>query len=398
MSDNTIAGIGGKRPQLEISIDQILLDDQNPRLIQYLESGEMHSQEKLTEILYENFDTEDVALSLIENGYFDEEPIIVIPENTPEEIPDNYDDLKAFYTTLIEKNEKFIVLEGNRRISSIKMITDNDLRNSLGIDKFYPKTENPVILEDIKTIPCIIYPKRGDVNKYLGVRHIAGLLKWDAFAKAHYISNSIDFEVEKGLDKNKAIKEIQKVIGDRSDKLKKQYVTYKLYEEASKELEDFDVRPIVNKFSLLTVMYNSPNIREYIGVQPYSKVDFENNVVPYDKFDKFEQVLTWIFGNKKKNIEPVLTDSRKITNTLSHIVSKPEAIAYLDKYKDIEGAYERTSGEREFLIQSIDKAHRTITESLKFAYKYRNDITIIDKTKELENAVKALKANISTNE
>jgi hypothetical protein len=398
MSD--FAGKGNRRPQLDINIELIQVDQENPRLVPYLENPNEATQLDLINILYENFDTEVVAMSLVENGYFDEEPIIIVPNK----IPANFvfsaypkpDDLANALQNLIDKNEiNFIVVEGNRRTSAIKLITDLELRKKLNIEKIYPKTDNDDIIRDISNIPCIIYEKREDVSSYLGVRHIAGLLKWEAFAQAAYTASVIEQELKNGLSIADSIKQVQKVVGDRSDKLRKQYITYKLFLEAKDTLE-FNVRPIINKFSLLTVAYNSANIREYLGVEPQSKVDFDSELITSDKLDEFKNVLTWIYGNIDTNEQPVLTDSRNITNTLSHVVKTPEAVEYLIKYKDLDGAFDRTNGEREYLSKNITRASRAIQTSLQFAYKFKNDNEdLIKQVKELEELIDALKNNLS---
>jgi hypothetical protein len=394
----TFAGRGGKRPQIEVSIDKILLDDKNPRLVQYI-SDKNPTEIDLIKILYKHFDTESVALSLCENGYFDEEPLIIVPNNLPEgfKFEDyDYDTLTEHLKNLIEnQNLNFTVVEGNRRVSTIKMLTDNKLRDLLGIDKIYPKIIKEGILADITSVPCIIYNNREEVNNYLGVRHIAGLLKWEAFAKAAYITSTIELEVAKGKSQTDAIKEVQNIIGDRSDILKKQYILYKLFKEAKEDLPKFNTEPIVYKFSLLNVLYNSPTIREYMGAEAYSKVNFDDRIVPAKNIDKLEQVLTWVFGNDLKNEKPVLTDSRQITSQLSHVVASEGAIEYLNKYKDLDGAYERSNGEKEFLMKNLNKAYMTIRESLTFAYKYKVEKEILEKVSELEEIFTVLKQNLS---
>ncbi|WP_339889318.1 hypothetical protein [uncultured Flavobacterium sp.] len=394
----TFAGKGNRRPQLDINIELIQVDQENPRLVPYLENPEEASQLDLISVLYENFDTEAVALSLVENGYFDEEPIVVVPNKIPStfvfaDYP-NPDKLAQALKGLIDNNTiNFTVVEGNRRTSAIKLITDLSLRKQLGIDRFYPKTDDQLKISDISNIPCIIYEKREDVSSYLGVRHIAGLLKWEAFAQAAYTASVIEQELKKGHSIAESIKQVQKVVGDRSDKLRKQYITYKLFLEAKDNL-NFNVRPIINSFSLLTVAYNSASIREYLGVEAYSKVDLDSELITSEKSDNFKNVLTWIYGNLDTSEQPVLTDSRKITNTLSHVVKKEESIEYLLKYRDLDGAYERTNGEREYLSKKLTDASRAMQESLKFAFRHKNDDELIKQVTELEELIVALKSNL----
>ena len=392
--------LGNKKPLIYVPVDKIELDSKNPRLIPYLPEPDKASQFDLLKVLFEYFDTEAIALSLIENGYFEEEPIIIVPNKLSKKINfssfTNSDKLKTKINDLINENQiMFTVVEGNRRVASIKLLLDYSLRNKLGIEKYYPKLNKPDIIKDISTIPCIFYENREDIFAYLGVRHIAGLLKWEAFAQAVYTADVIEIEMKKGLDIREAVKQVQKVVGDRSDKILKQYITYKLFLQARDDI-DFDVKPIINYFSLLTVAYNSPSIREYLGVEIYSKVDLNSTIVNTKNLGKFQNILTWIYGNKRTGELPVLTDSRRITDTLSHIVTSEEAIEYLQEYKDIEGAFERTNGERVYLSKKLTGAIRAIQTSLKFAYKFKNDNEdLLKQVAELEELIEVLKENLT---
>ncbi|PPK84764.1 hypothetical protein CLV84_3928 [Neolewinella xylanilytica] len=391
-------GKGGRKPLLDLSSSIISLDRNNPRLIPYLPKAEDASQSDLVRVLYEHFDSENVGLSLVQNGYFDEEPIVVIPDKKPKDFDpnayDNVDDLAEKYKELIEAGEiTFTVVEGNRRLSAIKLISNKALRDELKLDKIFPKTNDEYILYDITNIPSIIYPKREDVYTYLGIRHIAGNLKWEAFAQASYTADMIDFYVKQDKSVSEAIKEVQQIIAHRSDKLVKQYVAFKLYEQANEDL-DFDTKPIINKFSLLTVAYNSGAIRDYVGLPKYKDVNFGQDLVPDDKLEEFRNILTWIYGDKSRNKNRVLSDSRKITSELSYVVKHEEAVEYLMQYEDLDGAYERTSGEKEFLLKKIRNATRAIKSSLQYAYKYRNEEQLLDEVELLKEAIEVLEKNI----
>lgn len=399
MNMKEFAGKGNRKPQLDIPISRIDLDPLNPRIVSYTNGNKDLSQIDLISILYEYFDTQTLAMSLTANGYFDEEPIIVVPNSLPEgflfDKTADPDILAEELNKLVETGElQFTVVEGNRRVSTLKLLLDSDLREKVGVEKSYPSTTNTDIIKDIEKIPCIIYLKREDVSKYLGVRHISGLLKWEAFAKAAYINETIESEIGKGTEDNTAVKNVQDIVGDRSDTIRKQYIAYKLFIEARDDI-NFDVTPLRNSFSLLTVLYNSPGIREYMNVSSYSKVNLKERIVSPENLQKFENVLTWIFGNSKKGEQPILTDSRNITNKLSYVVNNESARNYLIKYKDLDGAFEHTNGEKEFLSKNLTKAARAIQTSLQFAFKFKKDEDLLNQVQELEDLLTALKSNLS---
>lgn len=383
---------------MDLNISIIELDKLNPRLLPYFPDSTEATEVDLIKSLYKYFDTEVIAMSLSENGYFDEEPLIVVPKVLPKGFSfddyDNPDELAEAIRELVTQGKiTFTVVEGNRRVASIKMLTDNQLRTTLSIDKTYPKCDKAEILEDISNIPCIVYESRDEVSAYLGVRHIAGLLKWEAFAKAAYISSFVESEMKENQDINEAVKQVQRVVGDRSDSLIKQLVTYKIFLQARDDM-GFDVQPLIHRFSLLTVAYNSAAIREFLGVEVYSKVDLNKRVVPSDKEEKLRKLLSWIYGDKSTNTPPVLTDSRRITDRLGHVVKHNDAVIYLETYKDLEGAYERTSGEREYLMKKLTDAFRAVQTSLGFAYKYADDKELQQKVEELQVLTDVLKSNL----
>ena len=182
---------GRKRPQIDISLANIELDNKNPRLAEEYQGG---TQFDILKVLYDEFDLDEIAYSMAENGYFDEEPIVVIPKNLPKNFKwdEDVELLEENLQKLVasNKNIKFVVIEGNRRMASAKLLADKGLRDRLKIrtDDF-PKIKDEIVESDLKIIPSIVYKNRKDISPYLGVRHITGVLKWEAYAKARYIAS-----------------------------------------------------------------------------------------------------------------------------------------------------------------------------------------------------------------
>jgi hypothetical protein len=392
------AGKGKKRPLIDLDLSIINLDTENPRLAKQRESI---TQFDLTKTLFEEYDLEEIAMSMSENGYFDEEPIIVVPTKIPEGVSfdPNADTTiiqDKLYQLIKDGKIEFTVVEGNRRIATAKILSDNSLRTKLCIrDESFPKPKNDEILADLKEIPAIVYFDRKQVAPYLGVRHITGLLKWDAYAKAAYIAQNIEDSVVAGEDINVAIKNIQQQVADRSDVIKKQYLCYKVMQEASDDLS-FETKSIKDKFSLLTVALNSPSIREYIGCPTYKDADFTKRIIPLIKIEQLRNTLTWIYGDGKR--EPILTDSRRITKELAPVLTSKEATEYLLKNNNLEEAYERSEGERDYIIRKINSAGNAIKFSLGFAWKYKSDLEIITSVKECAASITELQKMINSND
>lgn len=393
--EESFAGKGRRRPQLDLPLDIIFLDAENPRLAK---QKDLSNQFDLIKTLNDGFDLEEIALSMSENGYFDEEPIIVVPKNPPPGLFDGeVDEIQKKIEELVQKNAiEFTVVEGNRRIGTAKILLNGDLRLKLKIrEDSFPKVKNQEVAQDISYIPSIIYSNREDIGPYLGVRHITGLLKWDAYAKAAYIAQTVEEKVNKGATMDESIKTVQQQIADRSDVIKKQYLCYKIMKEAEDDL-DFDTKNIKDKFSLLTVALNSPAIRHYVGSPTYKDANFGERIIPIDRVEQLRYLLTWIYGDGKR--DPILSDSRRITKELAPVLASKEATEYLIKNNNLEEAYERSEGERNYIVRKINSASNNIKFSLSFAWKYKQDQEVQDSVKECAGAIMELQKMISSND
>jgi hypothetical protein len=60
-----------------VDVARLLFDGENPRLSAL---GETKSQDELLEVLWNEMAVSEVALSIAANGYFEEEPLFVVPE------------------------------------------------------------------------------------------------------------------------------------------------------------------------------------------------------------------------------------------------------------------------------------------------------------------------------
>lgn len=391
-----IAGFGGKRPQLNVPLGYLELDNNNPRLPEEYQGG---TQFDVLKILYRDFDLETIAYSMAENGYFDEEPIVAALSKSPKTFKwteDNVVVTQNELSNLIEKNEKnlkFTVVEGNRRVASAILLIYPDARMKLKVDDDFPKPKNKQVKKDLQVIPSIVYKDRKDISPYLGVRHIIGVLKWEAYAKAKYIAKRIEEEKTRGKNIEDSIKEIQKNVADRSDVIKKQYMYYKILEQARDDL-NFDIKNIIDRFSLIGLALGYSSVRDFIGVPSHKEADFNKPFVSQKKLERLAKLLSWIFG-KGKDEKVMIKDSRLIGSKLAPILADDKATKHLLKYENLDEAYERSGGDREFLMKKINQAHHNIEHALTVAYKFKNDEEIRDLLKELVDIIKKLEKDIT---
>ncbi len=187
------------RPEL---VSDLLLDPENPRL----RLPQNPSQKTILLQLYEEHRLEELMASFVTNGYFDEEPLVVVPSPT--------------------KSGKFVVVEGNRRLAALKLLTDPVAAAEIRVRDLPPATEAQI--ERLRQVPVKEYARREDVLPYLGFRHITGIKEWDADAKARYI-----YQLKH--DSGKDLKEIATSIGDTFNFTERLYLGWSLVKQAEKD-------------------------------------------------------------------------------------------------------------------------------------------------------------------
>jgi len=130
----------------EIPLDLIFLDPKNPRIPKSLHDQNEH---EILKYMIENASLIELIHSIGENSFFPGEPII-----------------------LVKEGEKYKVIEGNRRVSALKLISNPSLAKGLS----YKVIEAATNADNKPTmIPSIVADDEKDVHKFLGFRHITGV-------------------------------------------------------------------------------------------------------------------------------------------------------------------------------------------------------------------------------
>lgn len=332
-----------------LTLEELLLDPENPRLVVPKDP----SQATLARALYETEALDELVNSFLDNGYFQEEPLVVVPSG-----------------------DRWIAVEGNRRLATLKLLSDEKLRLEVGVEG-WPKP-NRVQAARLASIPCIEYKERAQVLPFLGFRHITGAKKWGPFQKARFISQLIDA--------GQTPEDIERLIGDSSSTVKKLYQDYVMYQQVVRDV-DVDESSIRERFSLLEVTLGSKSIKKYLGAPAALPRERVVDIVPASKVDELTDVVGWIFGTRETS--PIISDSRQISKQLAPVLSNPQATEHLKKTRDLEAAYQYSGDEREFLLKRSDAAERALRDVASLLPLYVSD-------REVQLAVSRLKTFIDS--
>jgi hypothetical protein len=382
------AGLGRKRPLYNVGIARLHLDPENPRLP---EEAQGSGETDLMQHLYEHFDLEEIAAPMAQNGYFDEEPLVAVPKDLPKRArPQQGEQLSKEYLAFLEKAD-FTVVEGNRRLATARILRDDSVRKKLHV-RGWPDISTEV-REDLGELPVIVYPTRHEVLPYLGVRHITGNKKWDSYAKARYIAAM--------LDEGHTIEDIVREVGDRSQGVLKNAVSYKILQQARTEL-DWDIARAKEDFSYIVLAIGQRNVKVFLGwtksgeetdrvkVLPLEEVPLDAPI-PETHLQNLRDFLSWIYGEGKK-VLPVIKESRDITSYLSHVVASPKAVEHLRRTRDLLDAYDLSDGEEAMVRNLLGTANTKLEKVLGVVHRHKTAEVISEAEKCADTAKRVLKA------
>ena len=186
----------------ECPVGLLRLDLENPRL-QTGSDFDISTEEELIEVLADIAALDELVLSICANSYLNLEPLIVCgPDGGP-----------------------YTVLEGNRRIAAVRLIKDPIFAARLGIKIPVPLDQK--VLDSIEHVLVYRVTGHGDAREFIGFKHINGPQRWDAYAKAKYVT-----EWYKKAERKLTIDEIAAKMGDNNNTLRAYIYAILIFEQA----------------------------------------------------------------------------------------------------------------------------------------------------------------------
>jgi hypothetical protein len=335
----------------------------------------------LLRTLHRLYDLDELLVSMAQNGYFDEEPLVAFPRKPlPRSISPaafsnpQHKDHKALVAYLSDPKVRLVVAEGNRRLASAKILTDESAQRQLRIRSVPSSTKQA--LDDLKILPVIVYPSRDKVVPYLGVRHITGTRKWESYPKARYVWQL--------LDEGRDLAELERELGDRAQAIRKSAIAFSMLKQAEEDL-GFDTKSAKENFSYLLLSLNQGPIRKFLGITSSANV---LEPIADRNLPQLREFLTWVFGEAGKT-SAAIRESRDITRLLVHVIASDEAIGALRRGSPLQEAYDYTDGEEQMLLKLLASATRSLERALGVAHRHKT-VEVRDELKRCAEAMAAL--------
>ena len=361
-----------------IDVQQLLLDPDNPRL-ESVTTGS--SQEQLVKAMWREMAVSEVALSIAENGYFEEEPLFVMP--APKTFAASDDTLAGD----LDK-PRYIVVEGNRRLTAVKLLTDDKLRARVRA------TDVPSIKSgrrsELKKLPVSIYPDKESLWEYFGFRHINGPKEWDSLSKASYIA-----DVVKNFGKTLDV--IARKIGDQHSTVERIYRGYVLLEQAEKRTQFRREDRNRNRFyfSHLYTAASYPEVLTFLGTD--LKKALHIDPVPKKRLSNLEELMTWLFGSKEREIEPIVRTQNPDLTRLRAIIANPQALAALRSGIRLERSYAISLGDERRFEEALATAKDALQEAKgTVTTGYKGDAKTLDQMESIILLASSIEAEMKT--
>jgi hypothetical protein len=341
--------VGGRLHHLPL--DELLLDPQNPRLPRDVRGT--NDQAVLARYIARKYHAIEIARSVASNGFFESEPLIAVRDG-------------KFWR----------IVEGNRRLTALKGLTDRDLRETFPNAKEWQRharsAEVPALL------PVVVAAEESEIWPIVGYRHISGIEPWDPYAKAQFIADRVD----SGVPWHK----VAILVGESETSVRSHYRNYKINEQARDQF-GVDVSEVEGQFGTFTRAMSSIPVRAYIKAPAPRDVKRGEHPLPAKNAAKTTELLSWLFGVDGN--EPVIEESRDLTE-LAIVLSDRRATAILQRTRDLTEAYLESPGQRDDLAKRLQKAETLLRTTRGEVRSNRHDPTIVGWVKRCATAARAL--------
>lgn len=262
-------------------------------------------------------DLSELIQSISTSGYINIEPLIVI-----------------------ERNGRLAVLEGNRRLAAVKALRDPEIAKAARISIPPMEQAQRATLNELLAYRVATEDEARDLT---GFKHINGPQSWDAFAKARFAARWLGDEHHKkdSGQPHLTLQQIAGRMGDQHMTIHRMVAALYVLEQADRsELYDIDDRKKKSfSFSHLYTGLAYEEFTNYLGMaRPDRTADPNRDPVPPQKSHELRNLLTWLYGSKERDLEPVVRSQNPDLGRLREVLASPAAISILAERNNLDEA------------------------------------------------------------
>lgn len=235
-----------------------------------------------------------------------------------------------------EKN--YYIVEGNRRLASLKYISEN-----YDIDDLKPNLQNIIT----NGLEVRVNNQNYDEDILMGMRHITGVKHWNGFSKAKLVVKLKD-------QKNYGFETISKKIGKRVADVKKQYFSFKLLQKM--ESDGYSKFEVKNLYTIFYETLGKPAFRDWLEWNEV-RLEFLNK----NNLERFYKWVTKV-EDTDGNIRDEAISSSQTLREISKILNDEYALEILDTTRN---PFEAINNSKILKDKELEKTLKKVLDSLK---------------------------------
>lgn len=248
----------------KINLDDLLLNPNNPRLMDKSRKSEL-SEDRISEDKIQEKILKDIRFEGIGDIYEKVKKLGFLP-------------IDRIVVRELEGQDKFLVLEGNRRITTAKHLLAEHQDGIITLENR--------ILDSLKEIEVLIYTGNDKNIIWLlqGMRHINGIKEWGALQQARFL-----YEMQQDNSLNAT--ELDKMTGLGRNGIANKIRSYKGF-SFSQNIYKGDLNE--NNFSLFQeAIFARPLIKNWLG--------WDDSLDEFEHIENLEKILEWYLGDDEGN-------------------------------------------------------------------------------------------------
>lgn len=256
-------------PTKDHSVTSLHLDPKNPRLGRETAS---FAPREIIQYLFEKDKAMDIAASIATRGFFSNEPLLAVREN-----------------------DKYIVVEGNRRLAALKALREPGLIEG-SLERQIERLARKMNIETIAMVPVTLAPSRRATDRLIAGRHIGTpVLAWQAENRASFILDKL----AEGYDNNELLEDLGFKLSDiqgarQTRAIAEMARSLDLPEEVKAKIDN----PRAKLFTTLERVFDSSVGRDYLMVEPDSEHGLRGTTSKSEFIRVFTKLVTdVVLGN-----------------------------------------------------------------------------------------------------
>ena len=315
----------------------------------------MQTKEQSSNRLIDNADVGELIQSILSAGWMDYEPLIV-------QVPGD------------------VVLEGNRRLAALRLITRPEVRAKLK----YALPDIPAPKRAPEWVRVKDVKDRNEARAFIGFKHINGPFKWDALAKAKFAAEWL-------IDGNADVATVSRTLGDNHNTVRRLVNGWSVLQQAL--AEGFKRDQTTRKafpFSHLYTALARPNVRAFLGLPSDEPTEVLSKApVPADHVPNLREFMSWIYGQKGK--PSVILSQNPDLNRLVDVLGNNHALAMLQGTRSLDRAYEVVEDKGQRFSQALMATIRQCEDALRLVANFDRDSTLMSAGDNLVRTSRALR-------